>query len=219
MSAGQPPAATRPPSAASTTPSGALGQAIRRVLVALLVIGSLGGGALTVRLAAAWVSVAAQYPEPVVSIAQLTEQVAAEQARAESLQAQLDDLVAGSTDLAGALADAGTRLGGDASTAESLRAGLAVARARLAALQQALSAASGVSTRQPASSAAGTNLAARTAATAPPAGGTVPVAASAPAAYPPGVPADWPASQPIPSMPAGCVQPQLELNGQWNCQH
>ncbi len=36
---------------------------------------------------------------------------------------------------------------------------------------------------------------------------------------PPGVPADWPADKPIPPMPAGCRQPQLEDDGVWNCQH
>lgn len=36
---------------------------------------------------------------------------------------------------------------------------------------------------------------------------------------PPGVPADWPADQPIPPMPPGCRDPQLEDNGEWNCQH
>lgn len=34
---------------------------------------------------------------------------------------------------------------------------------------------------------------------------------------PPGVPADWPANKPIPPMPPNCQQPQLELNGVWNC--
>jgi hypothetical protein len=32
-----------------------------------------------------------------------------------------------------------------------------------------------------------------------------------------GVPKDWPAGKPIPPMPPGCQQPQLELNGVWNC--
>ena len=36
---------------------------------------------------------------------------------------------------------------------------------------------------------------------------------------PPGVPSDWPADKPIPPMPAGCRQPQLDDNGTWNCQH
>jgi hypothetical protein len=35
---------------------------------------------------------------------------------------------------------------------------------------------------------------------------------------PPGVPKDWPAGKPIPPMPPNCKQPQLELNGVWNCQ-
>jgi hypothetical protein len=36
---------------------------------------------------------------------------------------------------------------------------------------------------------------------------------------PPGVPADWPPSKPIPPMPPGCQKPQLEDNGEWNCDH
>lgn len=36
---------------------------------------------------------------------------------------------------------------------------------------------------------------------------------------PAGVPADWPAGKPIPPMPVGCKQPQLEDNGVWNCQN
>ena len=35
---------------------------------------------------------------------------------------------------------------------------------------------------------------------------------------PPGVPRNWPAGKPIPPMPPGCRQPQLEDNGVWNCQ-
>lgn len=36
---------------------------------------------------------------------------------------------------------------------------------------------------------------------------------------PPGVPDDWPADEPIPPMPPGCQKPQLEDNGEWNCDH
>jgi hypothetical protein len=36
--------------------------------------------------------------------------------------------------------------------------------------------------------------------------------------WPRGVPADWPPDKPIPPMPPGCRQPQLEDNGVWNCQ-
>ena len=28
---------------------------------------------------------------------------------------------------------------------------------------------------------------------------------------------DWPAGKPIPPIPPGCRQPQLEDNGVWNC--
>lgn len=38
------------------------------------------------------------------------------------------------------------------------------------------------------------------------------------AARPPGVPADWPADQPVPPVPADCLKPQLEDNGVWNCE-
>lgn len=48
---------------------------------------------------------------------------------------------------------------------------------------------------------------------------TAPTPPTTAAARPEGVPADWPANQPIPPMPAGCVQPQLEDSGVWNCQH
>ena len=46
--------------------------------------------------------------------------------------------------------------------------------------------------------------------TAPPTGTTLP----------PGVriPSDWPPGKPIPPIPPGCKQPQLEDNGVWNCQ-
>jgi hypothetical protein len=57
-------------------------------------------------------------------------------------------------------------------------------------------------------------------ATSPP---TVPKTTAAPVTVaptttrPPGVPADWPANKAIPPMPKNCEQPQLELNGVWNC--
>ena len=54
-----------------------------------------------------------------------------------------------------------------------------------------------------------------TAAPAPPT--TVPPTTST--TRPPGVPADWPADKPIPPMPEGCQKPQLEDNGEWNCDH
>ena len=60
---------------------------------------------------------------------------------------------------------------------------------------------------------------------APAAGSTSPAgptaAASTPSTTnwpPPGVPRDWPKSNPIPPIPSGCVQPRLEDDGIWNCQ-
>lgn len=53
--------------------------------------------------------------------------------------------------------------------------------------------------------------------TAPRSTTTVPTTSST---LPPGVqiPSDWPPGTPIPPIPAGCQQPQLEDNGVWNCQ-
>ena len=48
---------------------------------------------------------------------------------------------------------------------------------------------------------------------------TAPAPVTTAATRPEGVPVDWPANKPIPPMPAGCVEPQLEDNGVWNCQH
>ncbi len=47
----------------------------------------------------------------------------------------------------------------------------------------------------------------------------VPESGPTPTARPRGVPADWPAGKPIPPMPPGCQDPQLEDNGIWNCDH
>ena len=61
------------------------------------------------------------------------------------------------------------------------------------------------------------------AAPAPPFAGPPVTVAPAPATTtttrPPGVPGDWPPDKPIPPMPAGCRDGQLEDNGVWNCQH
>ena len=46
---------------------------------------------------------------------------------------------------------------------------------------------------------------------------TTTVRATTTTTRPRGVPADWPAGKPIPPMPPNCEDPQLELNGVWNC--
>jgi hypothetical protein len=52
-----------------------------------------------------------------------------------------------------------------------------------------------------------------------PPGTAAPAPATTTTTLPPGVPKDWPADKPIPPMPDGCRDPQLEDNGVWNCQH
>jgi hypothetical protein len=200
---------------------GSLNALARRVGLMLLVVASLAGGALTVRAAAGWTAETAIYPVPVAGLGQLTAQLGDEQARADALQARLDQLVAGSMDLAGALDEAATRLHGDASTASALRSNLVAAQARLHALRKALAAA-GVPAQartRALSATPPTGPIAAPTTTGPAAATTAPAVPAPAATYPPGVPADWPSSQPIPPMPLGCVQPQLELNGAWNCQH
>jgi hypothetical protein len=181
---------------------------------------SLAGGVLTVQVAADWTAVAARYPEAVIGLGQLKAQLAEEEARADALQGQLDQIVAGTAELAGALDEAGTRLGSDAATAAAVRASLATARARLAVLQRAIGAAGAAVPRRgatpsgppPPATPGVSDGDASAAATPTPSAGPL-------LTYPPGVPADWPSSRPIPPQPSGCVQPQLELDGTWNCQH
>jgi hypothetical protein len=45
------------------------------------------------------------------------------------------------------------------------------------------------------------------------------VPTAVPTTRPPGVPHDWPAGKPIPPMPPNCQKPQLEDDGEWNCDH
>jgi hypothetical protein len=49
-------------------------------------------------------------------------------------------------------------------------------------------------------------------------GSTTTVPPTTTTTLPRGVPDDWPPGKPIPPMPPNCHQPQLELNGVWNCQ-
>jgi hypothetical protein len=197
---------------------------IRRVANLLLVLVVLGGAAATVGLASSWTASVARFPDPQPGVAQLESELATEQGRADDLQAQLDSIIAASANLAAGMDDVGARLGGDTTSAQSLRTALAAARARLTVLQQALANAGvALPTRVPATDGGtpgGAGAAAGAGAILPaitPAPTTAPPAAAA--TYPPGVPASWPSGKPIPPMPSPCVQPQLEDNGVWNCQH
>jgi hypothetical protein len=48
---------------------------------------------------------------------------------------------------------------------------------------------------------------------------TAPPATTTTTERPDGVPDDWPEDEPIPPMPPGCEKPQLEDDGEWNCDH
>ncbi len=193
----------------------------RRLVTFLFVIAVLGGTVLTIDLASSWTASVARFPEPGPGVAQLEAELAAEQARSDDLQAQLDSIIAASAGLAAGMDEVGARLGGDTNSAQSLRTALAAARARLSLLHQAL-ANTGVvlPTRAPLAAGNGTPGGAAAGAILPgipPVPTAVPTPAPA-ATYPPGVPASWPSNRPIPPMPSPCVQPKLEDNGVWNCQ-
>ena len=110
----------------------------RRALVAVLVVVSLAGGAAAIQAAATWTAEFARFPSPVPGIAQLTAQLAQEEDRSAALQAQLDDLLSNSADLASALDEVDAQVGMDTGTAADVRASLEEARARVAKLQEAL---------------------------------------------------------------------------------
>jgi hypothetical protein len=189
---------------------------VERGISVVIVAGSLLLALAAVRAASTWTARLEPWATVPPGTAILEVQLAAEQARADALEAGLEDLIAGTDELASALDASGTQLTDRTTAAAALRAELARARARLEELQRALATAGAPARTRPTPTSAG----------APP----PLVAAAKPTAYPeapapsrsqrpPSVPADWPASKPIPSMPPNCVDPQLELNGTWNCQH
>ena len=118
----------------------------RRTAVVLGVTASLLLGVVSIRAAAAWTAASAPLASVPVSVASLTDELAAEQARSAALQAQLDDLAGRSTELTGALEAAQGRMTTDAATAKDLRARLAAATKKLAALTQSLKQAARAST-------------------------------------------------------------------------
>jgi hypothetical protein len=126
---------------------------VRRALVIGGVIASLVLGLFSIRIAAQLAAAAAPPPAPPVSIEDLQRQLAAEQARAATLESDLDELLGLSGDLTLALSKTEDQVSADGLTAKQLRDRLKAAeaklasvssllrkaRARLAALQQAAS--------------------------------------------------------------------------------
>lgn len=113
----------------------------RRTLVTAGVVGSLVVGAATVSAAAAWTANAAPMESPPLSASDIAARLVDASARSAALEQQIVDLTSRTSDLAQALAAANKRVGTDATTAKTLRAQLAAAQRKLAALTKALKAA------------------------------------------------------------------------------
>lgn len=111
---------------------------LRHPLVILGVVLSLLAGAATIRAAAAWTAASSPLVAQPPSVEGLQASVATEQTRSADLQAQLDQLTAGSADLTAALETARDRIAADASQAKELQARLTAAKAKLAALERSI---------------------------------------------------------------------------------
>jgi hypothetical protein len=114
---------------------------IRRALVVAGVVVSLVAGAVSIRVAAALAEAATPPPAPPVSIEMLQADIAAEQARAASLQQQLDELLTVTDDLTALIGTTDDQVTTDGLTARQLRDRLKAAQAKLATLTQLLKAA------------------------------------------------------------------------------
>ena len=136
---------------------------IRQPLVVLGVVLSLFGGMATIRAAAAWTAASAPLTAKPASVESLQSALQAEQARSATLQTQLDELAAGSSDLTTALEDAKNRIATDATQAGDLQARLKAAKKKLAVLEQSIRQAQSTTGRS-----SGAAATARPAATPPP---------------------------------------------------
>src|SRR6476659_6012917 len=111
---------------------------MRRILVTLGVIVSLVLGVVSIQVAAALTAAAAPPPAPPISMTELQARLTAEQARAESLQPQLDELLGVTTQLTEAIQATGDQVSTDGLTATELRTRLKVAQDQLARVNKLL---------------------------------------------------------------------------------
>lgn len=102
------------------------------------VIASLIGGVLSIRIAADFALAALPPPAPPISLAALEAQLNEEQARGESLQQQLDDMLGVTDQLTAALTATEEQLTDDGSNAAQLRDRLQASKDRLALLTRLL---------------------------------------------------------------------------------
>lgn len=111
---------------------------LRRPAVLLGVVLALFAGAATIRAAAEWTAATAPLAAKPPSVDSLQSALSAEQARSIALQAQLDELTAGSSELTSALQAARDRIAEDARQAEALQSTLEAAKAKLKALERSI---------------------------------------------------------------------------------
>jgi DNA repair exonuclease SbcCD ATPase subunit len=111
---------------------------LRRPAVLLGVVLALFAGAATIRAAAEWTAATAPLAAKPPSVDSLQSALTAEQARSIALQAQLDELTAGSSELTSALQAARDRIAEDARQAEALQSTLEAAKAKLKALERSI---------------------------------------------------------------------------------
>jgi len=104
---------------------------IRRTFVISGVVACLLAGAVSIRVAAEMTAAAAPPPAPPISMDALRTALTAEQARAASLQAQLDDLMSVTDQLTTALSSTEGEVKVDGLTAKQLRQRLKAADAKL----------------------------------------------------------------------------------------
>ena len=111
---------------------------LRRPLVVLGVMVSLFVGVATIRAAAEWTAASAPLAVKPPSIESLQSALTAEQSRSADLQAQLDQLTTGSTELVAALETARGRIATDATQAGDLQTSLKAAKTKLSALERSI---------------------------------------------------------------------------------
>ena len=111
---------------------------LRQPLVILGVLVALVAGASTIRAAAAWTAASSPLATKPPSVESLQASLATERARSAALEAQLDQLTAGTNDLVAALETARDRIATDADNAAELQARLTAAKAKLTALERSI---------------------------------------------------------------------------------
>lgn len=110
----------------------------RRSLVIIGVVAALVLGATSIRLAAAWTADAAPLEVAPATLSSLQSALHQEQTRSAALEEQLKSIEGAASDLSAALTTAQGQVVTDTQTADALKADLAAARTKLAALEAQL---------------------------------------------------------------------------------